>query len=65
MGLAAAQNERRRITSACFPALRCSAGTLAGFAQSIYEGMNFGAQSAAGSPNGLIITGFFFAPALC
>jgi hypothetical protein len=29
-------------------------------AQSIHEGMNFGAQSAAGSPDGLVAAGFFF-----
>lgn len=34
-------------------------------AQSINKGVNFGAQSAAGSPDGLVFTGFFFAPALC
>jgi len=34
-------------------------------AQGINEGMNFGAQSAAGSPDGLIFAGFFWAPALC
>ena len=34
-------------------------------AQSINKGVNFGAQSAAGSPDGLVSAGFFFAPALC
>ena len=47
MGLAAAQDKRRRI------------------AQSINKGVNFGTQSAAGSPDGLVFTGFFVAPALC
>jgi len=34
-------------------------------AQSIDERVNFGAQSTAGSPDGLIATGFFLAPTLC
>ena len=34
-------------------------------AQSINKSVNFGAQSAAGSSDGLVVAGFFFAPALC
>ena len=34
-------------------------------AQSIDERVNFGAQSTAGSPDGMIVTGFFLAPTLC
>lgn len=34
-------------------------------AQSINKSVNFGGQSAAGSPNGLVFAVFFFAPALC
>jgi len=34
-------------------------------AQRIGQGMDLGAQSAAGSSDGLVLVGFFFAPALC
>jgi hypothetical protein len=33
--------------------------------QRINQSMDFGAQSAAGSADRLVLTGFFFAPALC
>jgi len=36
-----------------------------GVAQSIGQGMDFGAQSAARTPDRLVLTGFFWAPALC
>ena len=34
-------------------------------AERIDQGVDFGAQSAAGSSDRLILTGFFWAPALC
>jgi hypothetical protein len=34
-------------------------------AESINQGMDFGAQSAARPPDRLVYAGFFWAPALC
>jgi hypothetical protein len=34
-------------------------------AEGIHHGMDFGAQSAARTPDGLVFTGFLGAPALC
>jgi hypothetical protein len=36
-----------------------------GIAKRINQSVDFGAQSATGTTNGLIFAGFFFAPALC
>jgi hypothetical protein len=42
--------------------LTAAQGECSRVAQGINEGMNFGAQSAAGSPDGFIFAGFFLAP---
>ena len=36
-----------------------------GVAKGIDQGVDFGAQSASGPPDGLVFANFFLAPALC